>query len=78
MRTKARRRSLRRAWRVMTWPLSGHVALALATGLACGIAASRYPDVIEPPYAAILGTLILYPVTVAMWWHLNPPGGRGR
>jgi uncharacterized protein (DUF2062 family) len=78
MRTKARRRSLRRAWRVMTWPLSGHVALALATGLACGIAASRYPDVIEPPYAAILGTLILYPVMVAMWWHLNPPGGRGR
>ena len=62
----------------MTWPLSGHLALALATGLTCGIAASRYPDVIEPPYAAILGTLILYPVMVAMWWRLNPPGGRGR
>jgi hypothetical protein len=42
MRTK-RRRSLRRAWQVMTWPLSGHVALALATGLACGTAAARYP-----------------------------------
>jgi hypothetical protein len=54
------RRSLRRVWRVMTWPLSGHVALALATGLACGVAASRYPDVIEPPYAAILGTLVIY------------------
>jgi hypothetical protein len=79
MRTK-RRRSVRRAWRVLTWPLSGHVALALATGLACGTAASRYPDVIElaPPYAAIAGTLILYPVMVAMWWHINPPGGRGQ
>jgi hypothetical protein len=32
---------LRRAWRVMTWPLSGHMALALGTGLACGIAASQ-------------------------------------
>jgi hypothetical protein len=54
--------------------------LALATGLACGTAASRYPDVIElaPPYAAIAGTLILYPVMVAMWWHINPPGGRGQ
>jgi hypothetical protein len=51
MRTKARRRSLRRAWRVMTWPLSGHVALALGTSLAW-IAASRYPDVIE---------LVVYP-----------------
>ena len=37
----------------MTWPLSGHLALGLATGLTCGIAASRYPDVIEPPYAAV-------------------------
>jgi hypothetical protein len=34
---------------------------ALGTGLACGIAAARYPDVIGPPYAAILGTLIIYP-----------------
>ena len=74
----ATRRSLRRAWRVMTWPLSGHVALALATGLTCGIAASRYPDVIAAPYAATLGTLVIYPVMVAAWWHLNPPGGRGR
>ncbi len=65
------RRSLRRAWRVMTWPLSGHVALALGTGLTCG-------GMIAPPYAAILGTLVVYPVIVATWWHLSPPGGRGR
>jgi hypothetical protein len=31
-----------------------------------------------PPYAAILGTVVLYPVMVAMWWHLHPPGGRRR
>jgi energy-converting hydrogenase Eha subunit C len=62
----------------MTWPLSGHVALALATGLACGIAASRYPDVIAAPYAATLGTLILYPVMVAAWWRFHSPGGRQR
>ena len=71
-----RRRSLRRAWRVMTWPLSGHVALALATGLACGTVVSHYPDVIEPSYAAILGTVILYPLMVAAWWRLHSPGGR--
>jgi hypothetical protein len=74
----ATRRSLRRVWRAMTWPLSGHLALALATGLTCGIAASRYPDVIAAPYAATLGTLVIYPVMVAAWWHLNPPGGRQR
>jgi hypothetical protein len=55
------RRSLRRAWRVRTWPVSAHIMFALGTGLACGIAAARYPDVIGPPYAAILGTLIIYP-----------------
>jgi hypothetical protein len=74
----ATRRSLRRVWRAMTWPLSGHLALALATGLTCGIAASRYSDVIEPPYAAILGTLILYPIMVAAWWRVHSPGGRRR
>jgi hypothetical protein len=71
-----RRRSLRRAWRVMTWPLSGYIALALATGLACGTLASRYPDVIEPSYAAVLGTFILYPLMVVVWWRLHSPGGR--
>jgi hypothetical protein len=34
--------------------------------------------VIGPPYAAILGTLIIYPVMVAAWWHLNAPRGRDR
>jgi uncharacterized protein (DUF2062 family) len=77
MKTK-RRRSLRRAWRVMTWPLSGHVALALATGLACGTTAAHYPIVISPSYAAILGTLVVYPTIVATWRRFNPPGGRGR
>ena len=64
----------------MTWPLSGHIALALGTGLAFGTAASRYPDVIglAPSYAASAGALIIYPVMVAAWWHLSPPGGRGR
>jgi hypothetical protein len=79
VRTK-QRRSLRRAWQVLIWPLSGHVALALATGLACGTAVARYPDVIAlaPPYAAILGTLVIYPVLVATWWHFSASGGRGR
>ena len=72
------RRSLLRVWRVITWPVSGHVALALGMGLACGTAAARYPGMISPPYAAILGTLVIYPVIVAAWWHLSPPGGRGR
>jgi hypothetical protein len=27
-----------------------------------------------PPYAAILGTLVMYPLMVAAWW----PRGRGR
>jgi hypothetical protein len=65
---------------MLTWPLSGHVVLALATGLACGTAVARYPDVIvlAPPYAAILGTLVIYPVLVATWWHFSPNGGRRR
>jgi hypothetical protein len=59
----------------MTWPLSGHLALGLATGLTCGIAASRYPDVIEPPYAAVkrrsqnleAETVMIKPVTDLRW-----------
>ncbi len=72
------RHSLQRAWRLMTWPLSGHIALALATGLACGLAAAGYPNVVSPPYAAIVGTLALYPAMVVMWRHLHGPGGDGR
>jgi hypothetical protein len=65
-----RRRALRRL-RHAIWPLPTHIAFALATGLACGIAASRYPDVIQPPGAAILGTLILYPAMVVAWRLVN-------
>jgi hypothetical protein len=72
------RRSLRRAWQVITWPLSGHIALALGAGLAFGTAAAHYSNVISPPYAAILGTLVVYPMVVATWWYFNPPGGSGR
>jgi hypothetical protein len=72
---KSTRRSLRRVWRVMTWPLPPHMVFALATGLACGVAASRYPTPITPPYAAILGTLVLYPIMVATW-HLCRLGER--
>jgi hypothetical protein len=72
------RRSLRRAWRVMTWPLAGHIVFALGIGFACGIAATRYPEVMTPTYAAILGTVLLYPVMVIMWWRLHPSGGRRR
>jgi hypothetical protein len=45
-----------------------------ATGLACGIVAARYPGEIAPPYAAIAGTLGIYPALVAMWHRLHPPG----
>ncbi|MGA8613456.1 MAG: hypothetical protein WB760_17490 [Xanthobacteraceae bacterium] len=72
------RHSLQRAWRMVTWPLSGHIALALATGLACGLAAAGYPDVVSPPYAAIVGTLAVHPAMVGMWRHLHWPGGKGR
>jgi hypothetical protein len=63
---------------MITWTLSGHIIFALATGIACGIVAARYPEVISPPYAAILGTLVVYPVMVAIWWRLHRPGGSGR
>jgi hypothetical protein len=72
------RRSLRRAWQMITWPLSGHIIFALGTGIACGIVAARYLEVISPPYAAILATLVVYPVMVAMWWRLHRPGGSDR
>jgi len=76
MRT-ATRRSLRRAWRMMTWPLSGHLAVTLGTGLACAISA-RYHDVMAPLYAAILGTFVVYPMVLVIWWQLNRSRGNGR
>ena len=72
------RRALRRAWRMMTWPLSSHIVFALATGLVCGIAASGYPDVIAPPYAAIVGTLMIYSLLLLIWLRVNRSGGSGR
>jgi hypothetical protein len=63
---------------MITLPLSGHIIFALATGIACGIVAARHPEVISPPDAAILGTLVVYPVMVAMWWRLHRPGGGDR
>jgi hypothetical protein len=65
------RQALRRAWRMMTWPLSGHIVFALATGLASGLAAALYEKVIPPPYAAALGVLVVYPLLVAAWWGLH-------
>jgi hypothetical protein len=59
----------------MSWPpMSGHIVYALATGVVCGIAAAPYPAVISPPYAATLGTLFVYPATVAIWRYLHRPG----
>jgi hypothetical protein len=72
------RRSLLRVWRAMAWPLSSHLALALATGLACGITASHYPDVVSPSYAALLGTFVVYPLMLAIWCYLHRPGGNSR
>ena len=63
------RHSLQRAWRMITWPLSGHIALALATGLGGGVAAGL-PGVVSPAYAAVIG-IALYPAMVAIWQYLH-------
>jgi hypothetical protein len=49
---------------------------ALGTGLASGILAQHYPQVLSISLAMLLGTIVLYPLMVAMWWHLHRPGGR--
>jgi hypothetical protein len=72
------RRSLRRAWRVLTWPLAGHIVFALGTGFACAVVATNYPQVMAPPYAAVFGVIVLYPAMVTVWWHLHRPGGGRR
>ena len=59
---------------MMTWPLSGHLVFALGTGLASGATAAHYPDVISTVHAAILGTLVLYPLMVLIWWRLHRLG----
>jgi hypothetical protein len=60
----------------MTWPLPGHIVFALGTGVACGTVATHYPEVMAPVYAAMLGTVALYPVMVVMWLHLDSSGRR--
>jgi hypothetical protein len=69
----ATRRSLRRIWWAVSWPLSDHLVFALATGLASGAAVAHYTDVIFAPYAAILGTLVIYPLILVIWWRLHRP-----
>jgi hypothetical protein len=61
---------LRRVGRVI-WVSPRHAALALVTGLVCGSLASRIGGMISPPYAAILGTLVVYPALVAIWPRLS-------
>ena len=54
----------------MIWASPRHVALALATGLLCGALASRIDLLVSPPFAATLGTLIVYPALFAIWSRL--------
>jgi len=58
----------------VVWVSPRHAALALATGLVCGGLASRIDGVISPPYAAILGTLVVYPALTAVWRRMPQPG----
>jgi hypothetical protein len=60
----------------MVWVSPRHAALALATGLVCGGLAARIDGMISPPYAAILGTLVVYPALVAVWLRIPRPGRR--
>jgi len=54
----------------MIWTSPRHVALALATGLVCGALASRFDLLVSSPYAATLGTLVVYPAFFAIWSRL--------
>jgi len=55
----------------MVWVSPRHVALALTTGLLCGVLSPRIGGTISPPYAAILGTGIFYPILVTVWRRLR-------
>src|ERR1700730_7741541 len=78
-RTTTRPSILRRiGW--IIWVSPRHAALSLATGLACGVLASRIDGMVSPPYAAILGAVVFYPALLAavrrvMWWRLHHRGG---
>jgi hypothetical protein len=66
------RRSLRRVWHLVeNWQVPAHIGLALSMGLFLGLVAQDYPSVIAPPVAAMIVTLILYPVMLTVWWRLN-------
>jgi hypothetical protein len=66
------RRSLRRAWYLAgSWQVLAHLNLALGMGLFMGLVAQGYPSVIAPSVAAMIGTFILYPVMLTVWWRLN-------
>jgi hypothetical protein len=62
----------------VVWVSPLHAALALATGLVCGSFAARIGGTISPPYAAILGTLVVYPALVAIWSRLSSLMKRSR
>ena len=62
----------------VTWPLAAHIVFALGTGFACGVVVTSYPQMMAPLYAAIFGTVVLYPAMVTVWWHLHRPGGGRR
>jgi hypothetical protein len=62
----------------MVWVSPRYAALALATGLVCGGLASRIGGMISPPYAAILGALVLYPTLVVVWRRMPRPEWRRR
>jgi predicted membrane protein len=75
---KTKRRLAGRVWRMMTRSIPGHVIMALVTSLVCGAAAARFHAAVLPPYAAILGALVAYPVLVAAWWRFPRLGRSGR
>jgi hypothetical protein len=60
------------------WVSPRHAVLALVTGVLCGGLAARIGGIISPPYTAILGTLVFYPVLVALWSRLPLQRRRSR
>src|SRR5438067_8445126 len=60
------------------WVSPRHAVLALVTGVLCGGLAARIGGIISPPYTAILGTLVFYPVLVALWSRLPLQKRRSR
>jgi hypothetical protein len=65
------RRSLRRAcYFAANWQVPAHIGFALATGLTLGLVAQHYAPMITP-LAVILGTFLLYPLMLTVWWRLS-------